>query len=458
MIAEPLDAQMLDVPGSDFDIAMQGSPQYWPQGEERSMEETMEDADVSVLESTTNAQDVEVDMEEYPDTAEYEMNDAEHLVEVSADQELVDVDLDVDVDVNISHDQPVASELYADSNNAPLPSGESNHTIDYAAEIVSTDVASHTGEDHFMAQEEPHEEYLTVQESPSATIPDTSADNGVATTDPVPLSGSNAEGEPTSIEEVPLAGHDADTEHGQPSGEQKLYGEPHSSVQPKESALPSTASFEQTGSYPREDFAGGAAKLEDQTEAVESSSTEQQHISAELQATGDAAYLDTPSNSAADELSGLPPLPEGSDDGYEETAAEVSEVVHDPDAVAQDDTKDPHEISDGIYIDPPPPILLYLTSTDDTNLCIFNAPSRSGTPAAGANDSHDEQFTVLLQHQPTLYYDPLPALFDALRQEQAIAESFDIANCELVLDAFDLQLAITEVSRRRVPSRVLYVC
>jgi hypothetical protein len=104
---------------------------------------------------------------------------------------------------------------------------------------------------------------------------------------------------------------------------------------------------------------------------------------------------------------------------------------------------DPHEISEGVYIDPPPAVLLSLPSctSEEPEFSLFNQPAASGA-------SHPSlALTLFLHHRPTLYYEPLAQLFEALRQDaEFVARVPDAVEGELILDAYDLQLVILEVS------------
>lgn len=106
---------------------------------------------------------------------------------------------------------------------------------------------------------------------------------------------------------------------------------------------------------------------------------------------------------------------------------------------------DPHEISEGVYIDPPPPVLLSVASEDHFDCSFFNESPEWNTSSRSEGDSHQVGL-VFLHHLPTLYYEPLLAVFDALREEQYVQSMFHLAESELVLDAVDLQLTISEVS------------
>jgi hypothetical protein len=108
---------------------------------------------------------------------------------------------------------------------------------------------------------------------------------------------------------------------------------------------------------------------------------------------------------------------------------------------------DPLEISEGVYIDPPPAVLLSLPSSNDPKICLFNHPhlsSGSTTPSPGGTENTEQTLTLLLHHLPTLYYEPLASVFEALRQEESITQIAGCVDGELVLDAYDLHLAISE--------------
>ncbi|KAF7796892.1 hypothetical protein EIP86_008077 [Pleurotus ostreatoroseus] len=108
---------------------------------------------------------------------------------------------------------------------------------------------------------------------------------------------------------------------------------------------------------------------------------------------------------------------------------------------------DPHEISDGVYIDPPPAVLLSLTtSTGSVDCTMFNQPhtSRSQSPHEYASSSASTEPVLLLHEHPTLYYEPLSNVFETLRQEETVRNIAEFADSELVLDAYDLDLRISE--------------
>ena len=104
---------------------------------------------------------------------------------------------------------------------------------------------------------------------------------------------------------------------------------------------------------------------------------------------------------------------------------------------------DPHEVLDGIFIDPPPPILLSLGNSEE-GYYLFNRPTRK-SPAADNEGAIDD--SLFLRDLPTLYYEPLAKVFEALRSDTRLAQLFDLSRGELVVDAYDLVgLVISEVS------------
>ena len=101
---------------------------------------------------------------------------------------------------------------------------------------------------------------------------------------------------------------------------------------------------------------------------------------------------------------------------------------------------DPHEISEGVYIDPPPAVLLSFAAADP-EINLFNTPSQ-----VNAESSHTPGAIVLLAHLPTLYYEPIFSVFEALRQEEHLVTIPGLLDGELVFDAYDLHLTIREVN------------
>jgi hypothetical protein len=104
---------------------------------------------------------------------------------------------------------------------------------------------------------------------------------------------------------------------------------------------------------------------------------------------------------------------------------------------------DPHEISEGVYIDPPPAVLLTISSDDhEYELSLFNEPAEWQLPST---EHHADAHRTLLHQLPTMYYESLFSLFEALRQDEFIQSVFHLSEVELVLQAGDLALTISEV-------------
>ncbi|KAF8163122.1 hypothetical protein B0H34DRAFT_694191 [Crassisporium funariophilum] len=131
------------------------------------------------------------------------------------------------------------------------------------------------------------------------------------------------------------------------------------------------------------------------------------------------------------------------DDVYDTTLETPEQTEGDVQGGSANSTGDPHEISEGVYIDPPPPVLLSIASADQFDLSLFNEPSASSIFSETSSPTHHTP-RVVLQHLPTLYYEPLSSVFEALRQDQIVQSLSIITDGELVLDAVDLQLILSE--------------
>ncbi|KAG6854981.1 hypothetical protein C0991_009804 [Blastosporella zonata] len=134
------------------------------------------------------------------------------------------------------------------------------------------------------------------------------------------------------------------------------------------------------------------------------------------------------------ELSSIDPATEvSSDHRGDETEPQVE--VYEELLEIEGSASDPHEISEGVYIDPPPPVLVSI-STELPSISLFNPPSKI--------DSDSTELVVLLGQLPTLYYEPLSSVFHALRQEEYLGGVPELLNGELLLDAYDLELIMSE--------------
>lgn len=99
-------------------------------------------------------------------------------------------------------------------------------------------------------------------------------------------------------------------------------------------------------------------------------------------------------------------------------------------------------ITQQVYVQPPPPIFLSLqvasAEGDQPEFVLFNYPDSS---------SHTtEEPLLLLQHRPSLFYEPVSAVFDAFRQEEYFSHLEELSEAEMALNAYELQLVISEVS------------
>ena len=124
--------------------------------------------------------------------------------------------------------------------------------------------------------------------------------------------------------------------------------------------------------------------------------------------------------------------------GLHSPLPETSESAEDP-ITPVNSSGDPHEISEGVYIDPPPPVLLSMAPAEDFHFSFFN-------DATEWTQNDPSSPNVVLQQYPTLYYEPLSSVFEALRQDELAQSISNVIEAELILDAIDLELSIPEVS------------
>lgn len=171
---------------------------------------------------------------------------------------------------------------------------------------------------------------------------------------------------------------------------------------------------------------------------------EHRYVPDEVQALeSEERFVEQPLESELDNLHG--PRSIENDSETHPAVAESDDNV-DPNAVPADNisTGDPHEISEGVYIDPPPPVLLSIASDGQFDFSLFNETFAWNEVAAKDNEAKPAAH-VLLSAFPTLYYEPLSTVFDALRQEESVRTICSSPEIELVLEAIDLQLIMSEV-------------
>ena len=122
---------------------------------------------------------------------------------------------------------------------------------------------------------------------------------------------------------------------------------------------------------------------------------------------------------------------------------ESSELAGDP-ITPVNSSGDPHEISEGVYIDPPPPVLLSMAPAENFDFSFFNE-------ATEWTQNDPSSPNVVLKQYPTLYYEPLSSVFEALRQDELAQSISNVTETELMLDAIDLELTIPEVTNFSYP-------
>jgi hypothetical protein len=138
------------------------------------------------------------------------------------------------------------------------------------------------------------------------------------------------------------------------------------------------------------------------------------------------------------------------DNGEEKPLATTVEVSEIEDGHLQEDStqgvehQDPHEISEGVYIDPPPSVLLTVDITDNYDVSLFNEFFNATAAEDGNGEPDGAPSIVLLQDRPTLYYENLSSLFEAFRQSTFLSNIPEVSEGELILDAYDLQLVMPE--------------
>lgn len=391
---EIYDAPMLE---ADVDVPMHAtfgsSPKTWN-------EATMDD-------DSYETADVEVDMEGYGDGVEYEMEDGS----LGYEEQLVPV---IDVDFVDAH-----------VDDAP-----------HADAVVTEPVVEHDMAEHSL---EHHEPAVLGEHVTSETI-DPVAEASFVTA----FEGDIAVAEPSAPEPVPLE----ENHYEAPAIE-----EPHADSQPEPFDAPSEAHpeylAERSGEAvdgPYEEAASGSYE--------ESAAAPYEEAGEGGDNGADAVYgaEHEPYDEAQPEAYTEEPPQEESGEAYVASPEDEADVYQEPEgSLEQDYYGDPLEIEDGMFIEPPPAVLLGLsTSSDEASFCLFNEPSASSRAGSSSGEhSTPPRYLVLLQEQPTLYYAPLSEVFSELRSDEHVQQHMsDIAEGELMLDAYDLQLVISEVCFR----------
>ena len=384
---DAFDAQMLDF-SSDPDVPMNitGSAEFFA--------EALMDHDGHLASATyVEHASVEVDMEEYVgDNAEYEMADETAEFHRPHGDELLDIEV---YDASLAASPLLAPQPLQTSVDVPIDS-----------------------------------------EHPSSTSP--------AFSDHAALP--ELQGEPQS--EVHPAPHDhlaADTPHVESIALGESVSSEAVSVQlahpgvPDESTLPISESQEQLGDTGRTNEQ--PFEMPAPADAASEAAPHIPPVTEEHPANSEVAHHET-SEPPTIESAPLASVEEAYDGGpliQDEKTLEQAPVM-------EGEAVDPLHISDGVYIDPPPAVLLSIADLSQPGFVLFNQPGVEGE-STGESHGNREAYSLLLEDRPTLYYEPLSTVFEALRQDEAllsrVPHSFE---GELVIDAYDLQLAISEVS------------
>ena len=423
-IMDSFDAPMLDYSG-DSDVHMHttvSSPKPWSQSE-TIMEEDVHPIHLPIpFPSHPPQQDVEIDMDDYyTENVEYEMADGEVAV---PDTELVDVDV---------YDAPreeafLASAPVSHSTDLPTQNPDRKTAADHftPSDIgVSTDHIPTVSDPEALLPKSAEAELLTPTYPEETVVQDRDIDSNQDTaaitlqTSPPPLQ---------VIPEDPRSGGDASAAlegHVDPTGVDGT-SQPFGDSEQKEGPETSTAEHEPSASVPQDVTPRAIVEeppLQAETRDVESHASVQVHDESHEAGAPEVSFNNTES--------GESPL----------AVTESHEVKE------EEDNGDPHEISEGVYIEPPPPVLIDLSSSLDQSVyTLFNTPANFPLDDAKGNPSSTAvSYIVLLQNRPTLYYETLNDVFDALREEEHVQSMTEFVDGEMVLDAHDLQLVVSEV-------------
>ncbi|KAF9070377.1 hypothetical protein BDP27DRAFT_1323944 [Rhodocollybia butyracea] len=412
-ILEPFDTPMLDY-HADQDVQMHTNLDLWSH-EEAPME--AEDTTFSLTRSSSAGElvDVEIEMENYLDEAsqnpEYEMVEAtDYSVAVPPEDIVV-----MDASHNPSHT------LGGSALNSPAAHAQTEEmshlppVIDSESAIISSPLPIDA---ETIASAEPHSLELPVSPETFIHSSDPISETSVSANDAsepnvtVPATVSDLT-QPLSVN-IP-----ADESSASVHAEAALFEPEHvssASVDPPVTYLEGDSS---------ETDVRDAAQTEETLETGTSHSTEE-HAAGLVEAL--AGAVDEHESVASIEAApGEIPV----EASTEQTEAEERGVSE----------SDPHEISDGVYIDPPPAVVLSFGFLDHPDVCLFNQPSLFD-PSSSTSDP--SSYAILLADQPTLYYEPLSTLFDALRNDKELSGVTDLSYAELVLNAYDLQLSVSE--------------
>ena len=381
------------------------------------------------------------------------------------DAQMLDFSSDPDVPMNITGSTEFFAEALMDHDDNPTTSTYGEHTSvevdmeEYAGDNAEYEMADETAEYHH-----PHgDELLDIEvydasHAPSPLVPpqplQPSADVPINSEHPAPTSQvflehttlPELQDEPESeVHPAPLDHPAADALHVEPLASGEGDGVSSEAVSSElahptdaldENTLPISESHERLGDTARTD--GQPFETPAPADAVDEAGP---HVPPAAEEHSEVAQHEAREPPTAESA----PLA-STEEAYNGSPLVQDEKAADPAPVTQGEAVDPLHISDGVYIDPPPAVLLSIGEPSQPRFVLFNQPDVEGESAEEPHGSR-EAYSLLLENRPTLYYEPLSSVFEALRQNEAlfsrVPHSFE---GELVLDAYDLQLAVSEVS------------
>lgn len=428
---DSFDAPMLDYSG-DSDVHMHttvSSPKPWPQSETIMEEDVHPIHFPNPFPSHPPQQDVEIDMDDYyNENVEYEMADGEVAV---PDTELVDVDV-----YDAPREEVFLASVPVSPSADPTTQNPEPRKSSAANDFAPSDIGVST--DHIPAVSNPEpllpksaEPELLTPTLPQATVVQ-DADIG-SSQDSAAITLQTSAPPLQVVLEDPLSGGDAsaalesraDLSAGVDSTSHKVdTPQPLDDSEQKNGPESSTAEHESSASVPQD--VTPRADVEELLHQLETREDESHE--------------------------GVRVHHQGHESGVPEAALDSTETSEPPRYVPEsheaegEDNDDPHEISEGVYIEPPPPVLIELPSLDQSICTLFNTPAHLPSDDTEGNASSTAaSYIVLLQNRPTLYYETLNDVFDALREEERILSMTEFIDGEMVLDAHDLQLVVSEV-------------
>ncbi|KAG8217207.1 hypothetical protein J3R82DRAFT_5291 [Butyriboletus roseoflavus] len=353
------------------------------------------------------------------------------------DAQMLDFSSDPDVPMNITGSAEFFAEALMDHDGHLAASTYAEHaSVEVDMEEYVGDNAEYEMADETAEYQRPHGDELLdievydVSHAPSPQPLQPSIDVPIGSEHPAPTSPAFSEHAFPPRADVP---------HVEPSASEGTFSSDlvHPTDAPDESIHPASESHEQLGGTARTD----GQPFETPALAADADDEAGPHVPPVAE--------EHPANSeVAQHENSEPPTTESASLAGAENAHDSGPPIQDKKAaeqapVAEGETADPLHISDDVYIDPPPAVLLSVTDLSEAGFALFNQPMEGES----GEESHDNQkvCSLLLENRPTLYYEPLSSVFEALRQDESllsrVPHSFE---GELVLDAYDLQLEISE--------------